>query len=297
METHGAGSEQIQEELNGKRRAEEEAKATNYAGSDRMVHFLDYHQDHFKQDEKIKTFHTGLTQLDALVEGFQTGEVVVITGPTGNGKTLCADTIGMRLMRHQKQAIAWFSYEVPTLKMIDKYVTAQDKDRLGLFVPYILVAGQFEWIKARCLEAKLKHNISAVIVDHLHFLVDMQTQHNMSLNIGAVMRKFKREIAVDMNLLVFILAHQGQKKEGEPSLENIRDSSFIAQEADMVFVVYREPDPLPSVLKANADIKGYERSYTEGRAFVKIEKARRSGVYRRKIAYQKQGHWLEEAFL
>lgn len=272
-----------------------EARAATYDGPDRMVHYLEYWETHKGQNDKVQSYATGLSQLDSLVEGFQTGEVVVITGPTGNGKTLLADTIGQRFMRGEKMPVVWFSYEVPTVKMIEKYVGALDSQAIGLYVPMELKAGEFEWVKKKCLEAKLKHDCRVVIIDHLHFIVDMNTQTNMSLNIGAVMRQIKHDIAKAMNMLVFVLAHQGQAKEGEPSIDNIRDSSFIAQESDMVFVVYRQADPVPSELQGNAKLKGYPHSYQQGYATVKIEKARRSGAYKKRLTYQKQGHWLEEA--
>lgn len=282
------------ETTNGKALAELEAKVVNDNGPDRVVHFLEFWREHQHENEKIKSFMTGLGQLDSMVEGFQTGEVVVITGPTGNGKTLFADSIGQRLMRMQDLKISWLSFEVPTIKMVEKYVQAEDAERLGLYVPMELKAGEFEWVKKKCLEAKLKFGCRAVIIDHLHFIVDMNTQQNMSLNIGAVMRQIKHDIAKAMNLLVFVLAHQGQAKDGEPSIDNIRDSSFIGQESDMVFVVYRTNDPVPPELQNNAKIKGYAHSFEQGYATVKIEKARRSGVYKKRLSYQKQSHWLEE---
>lgn len=89
-------------------------------------------------------------------------------------------------------------------------------------------AGNFEWLKLKCLEAKMKYNCQVIFIDHLHFLVDMETKLNMSLNIGAVMRQIKHDIAKEMGLMVFLIAHQGQPgSDAEPSLGNIRDSSFI----------------------------------------------------------------------
>lgn len=225
--------------------------------------------------------------------GFETGELNVVSGPTGNGKTLFADSIGMRLMQNGMN-IAWFSYEVPTEKMIEKYVSNPEYKDLGLYVPMELKTGNIEWLKKKCKEAQLKYSCQAVFIDHLHFLVDMGTKQNMSLNIGGVMRQIKHEIAKGLNMIVFIICHQGQPKEDEPSLENIRDSSFIGQEADNVFIVYRVPDPLPFELEKNSQIKGYPRTYSNGQAIVKIEKARRSGTYRKKISFEKRGHWLEE---
>lgn len=281
--------------ITGQELAKLEAEVVAEMGPERMAHFMEYWEEKNETNKKVQSYATGLGQLDELTQNFQTGEVIVITGPTGNGKTLFADSIGQRLMRTAKIKIAWFSYEVPTISMIEKYAVAEDRDELGMYVPMELKAGQFDWVKKKCLEAKLKFGCRAVFIDHLHFIVDMNTQQNMSLNIGAVMRQIKHDIAKPMNMIVFVLAHQGQAKDGEPSIDNIRDSSFIAQEADMVFVVYRTADPVPMELQKNAKIKGWNGlTYDGGFATVKIEKARRSGVYKKRLTYQKQAHWLEE---
>lgn len=264
------------------------------SGPDRIAHFLEFQKEKVNHATSVQRFTTGLLQLDGLIGGFETGELNVISGPTGNGKTLLADSIGQRLMRNEGMNIAWFSYEVPTEKMIQKYVKADDNESLGLYVPMELKAGNIEWLKRKCLEAQLKHNCRAVFIDHLHFLVDMSTKQNMSLNIGGVMRQMKHEIAKGLNMMVFVICHQGQPKDEEPSIDNIRDSSFIGQESDNVFIVYRSPDPLPEELKNNGKIRDYQRSYEMGLATVKIEKARREGTYRKKLAYQKNGFWLEE---
>lgn len=263
-------------------------------GTDRLVHFLDYLKLQEGRKLTSQKYLTGLSLLDASVDGFSSGELIVVTGPTGNGKTLFADSIGQRLMRHAQVNVAWFSFEVPAAQMLEKYQAAEDHKSLGLYVPIELKVGDFKWLKNKCLEARVRHGCHVIIIDHLHFLVDMDTNQNMSLNIGAVMRRIKQEIAIAMNLVVFIIAHQGQKKEGEPSIDNIRDSSFIGQEADMVFVVFRTADPVPPELEQNAKIKGYPVTFDDGFCIVKVEKSRRTGVFKKRLKYQKQGDWLEE---
>lgn len=261
--------------------------------ADRMVHYLEY-LDHHKSTSELKRFSTDLYQLDSLLDGFHAGEMIVITGPTGSGKTLLADSIGQRFMRIEKIKIAWLSFEVPVKQMVKKYQDSEDGSELGLYIPMELISGNFEWLKTKCLEAIVRHGCKAIFIDHLHFLVDMDTKLNMSLNIGAVMRRIKQEICIAMNLVVFVIAHQGQKKEGEPSIDNIRDSSFIAQEADIVLVVYRTADPVPRELEMNAKIKGYPQTFDQGYCAVKIEKARRTGVYKKRLKYQKKDFFLEE---
>jgi len=62
---------------------------------------------------------------------------------------------------------------------------------------------------------------------------------NMSLQIGSVMRTLKR-IALKYNIIIFIVAHMKHVKlVSEPDMEDLRDSSFIGQEADIVLMMWR----------------------------------------------------------
>jgi replicative DNA helicase len=261
-----------------------EEKASAYDGKDKIVHFSDYLESQ-KDGRPIKKFFSQMPQFDYFTDGFETGELVVISGHTGNGKTLLAETISKHFM-DQGIKVAWFSYEVPTPKLLEKY---SQQIELGLYVPMQLESGNFDWIKFKALEAKTKFDCRMIVIDHLHFLVEMNPRNNMSLNIGAVMRQLKQSIAVNMNLVVLLISHQGQPdSEKEPGIEGIRDSSFIAQESDLVFIVYRQVD-------SNWDSKsGMEKTYEEGRAVIKVEKARRAGTFRKRIDFIKDGHWLRE---
>lgn len=267
----------------GEERAKRESRLVGYEGTDRVVQFLAYLREKGEIDTKIKRFETGFIQLDGLTEGFETGEMIVITGPTGNGKTLLAESIGKNLMQQGANAL-WFSYEVATASLLKKY---QVMDTFGLYVPMQLKAGDFTWLVDRCLEAKLKYDCRIVFIDHLHYLVDMSTKLNMSLNIGGVLRQLKNIVAVGMNMVVVLICHQEKsEKDTEASLDRSRDSSFIGQECDIGLVVFRSPDPSP--------VKGMPSSYEQGWATVKVDKARRAGTFRKKLSYIKKGPWLEE---
>lgn len=274
--------ESSQEEITQIARLEE--KALNYEGKDKIVHFSEYLKSR-KDQPPVMKFYSQMPQFDSYTDGFELGELIVITGATGNGKTLLAESISKNLL-DQGVKVAWFSYEVPTSKLLEKY---SSQIELGLYVPMQLESGNFEWIKSKALEAKTKFECKVIVIDHLHFLVEMNTRQNMSLNIGAVMRQLKQSVAIGLNMVVVLICHQGQPEpEKEPGLEKIRDSSFIAQESDMVLVVFRQVD-------SNYDSKtGMEKTYEEGRAIIKVEKARRKGTFRKRIDFVKDGLWLRE---
>lgn len=277
-----------------------------YAGPDRVVHYTEYLAEKAGRAKSSFNFKSGFESFDASC-GLETGEVVVVTGNTKNGKTLFAESWLHQMARNNAAAIsAIFSFEVQTEKLLQKYVPSGD---VGVYVPLELKSMDFDWLRKRCAEAKYKYNCRIVLIDHLHFLVDMETKQNMSLNIGAFMRRLKKEIALDLDLGVILIAHQGQPKEGrEASLSNIRDSSFVSQEADAVVVVSRRENlselDIAEIASRDGDWKAeqlkapptgaYDDKYSAGLAVVKVEVHRRTGVFGWKKLFQKRGEWMVE---
>ena len=278
-----------------------------YKGADRVVHFTDFLLD--KANSKSnKRFVSGFSSLENKIQGIEAGEVVVITGHTKAGKTLFAESWihGMTKRDPEARAVI-FSFEVQTEKLLIKY--QKSGLDLPIYVPLRLETMSFDWLYSRCLEAKLKFNCRIILIDHLHFLVDMNTKQNMSLNIGAFMRRLKKDIALDLDLAVILIAHQGQPKDKqEASLANMRDSSFIGQESDSTIVVTRRKN------MDNIEIQDYsinypdvnelllfppagssdDDQYSANLAIVKVEVHRRTGVYDWKKLFKKSGDFMEE---
>jgi replicative DNA helicase len=253
-----------------------------YNGEDRVVSSMEYLTLN-KPNANKPTFESGIPELDQSVKGFQPGELIVISGPTAMGKTLLADTM-IRRMRKDSHFSLLFTFEVTA----ETIALDHNSPESVLFLPLQHVAMDLEWIRWRCLEAKMKYNCEAVFIDHLHYLIDMGSQYNMSLEIGRVMRFLKKEIALAMNLAVFIVCHVGKLNfDIEPSIYHIRDSSLIAQESDTVLMVWRRKDK--DFTGASTD------SLMQGLATIKIEKSRRAGTMGKKILIRKEGHILVQS--
>lgn len=274
-----------------------------YTGDDRVVHASEYPVPHLGN---TPTFKSSFTSFEEKIGGLQLGEVAVVTGHTKNGKTLFAESWLKSMMLSSDLAKATiFSFEVQTHKIIQKYL----KDDLPVYVPLQLKTVDFEWLRERCQEGRDKYGCHIVLIDHLHFLVDMSISQNMSLNIGAFMRRLKQEIAISLNLAVILIAHQGQAPKGQAaSLHSIRDSSFIAQEADSIITVSRRENYNAAELKEFESKYGegrsmilrslcenqYEDNFSAGLAIVGIERTRRTGVYEYKKLFRKNGDFMEE---
>jgi len=112
------------------------------------------------------------------------------------------------------------------------------------------------------------NNVKAVFIDHLHFLVDLARIGNSSLEIGSIVRNIKK-VALRQDVVVFLIAHTKKIKSGfeELSLGDVRDSSFIEQEADTVLYIWRKE----------------ENEVDVNRSILKIAKNRKLGTKDKKI--------------
>lgn len=224
---------------------------------------------------KVKNFRTGIAGLDALVDGVQTGELIAIGGPRKHGKTLLAQTVTANLHSQGVECL-WMSFEVPTVQFLKQMPAG-----VNFFMPDTLKSADMEWLEHRIIEGKLKYETRAVFIDNLHFLVDLTTRGNISLDIGIIIRALKR-MAIEHSLIIVILCHSRKpdidKKTGavaEVTDWDLRDSSFIPQESDTTWMVQRTPDD---------------------KNMVKVCCHRRTGKLNQKFMMHKPGLLLEEYF-
>lgn len=289
-----------------KEKPEKEAPVKEVSIQAEVKHFADYLKD-LEEEPEGRLFTSNFSSFDEQIEGIETGEVVVVSGHTKNGKTLFAESWIRSMMEKSPLCKAlFFSFEVKTKKLLLKYT---DNLNLPLYVPSTLKTMDFDWLFNHCKDAKENHGCSIVLIDHLHFMIDMNTKQNMSLNIGGFMRRLKQDIAIGLDMAVILIAHQGQAQKGnEASVNSIRDSSFVAQEADSIIMVNRRKN-LDEVELHDIESKYgiFKRQKVEQRdeafdddeysmklAVVSIERARRSGVFEYKKLFKKVGDFLEE---
>lgn len=257
-----------------------------YDGPDRVVTSTEYWELKKNESSTVHRYNTGLPGLDTAIEGFEDGELIVVSGPTAMGKTTLCRTIMKNLYKESHQSLI-FSFENHPRKIVEDAIKSNEV----IFIPFENKPRDLLWLRDRCVEARLKFpfGFKAVFIDHLHYIFDMANRGNISLELGQTMRFLKQQIAIALDVPVFIVAHVGKIKFGEElSLAHIRDSSLVAQEADTVLMVCRRND----VDESGEPMK--IQSLAQNLAYVKVEKSRRAGTMGAKINLVKIGNSLEE---
>ena len=258
-----------------KSKSTENSKKTleSYEGPDRIVTSFELKATLEKKKDSFINVRSMITSLDAATNGFQAGELIGISGPTKNGKTLLAQSLTINFAKQQSFSL-WFSFEVPARQFLSQF-----RELPLIYLPTKLKSHAMTWIEERIQESFLKYHTRIIFIDHLHYLVDLARLKNPSIEIGQVIRRLKT-LAVNEGFIIFLLCHTTKgKSDADLSYENIRDSSFVSQESDSVFMIKRTP----------ADGGNTAR--------LRVEFHRRTGVMEKVIDLVKVNGYLQERLL
>lgn len=243
-------------------------KLLDYSGEDRMVSSHELAEK--LGDKGPDVIRTGVDTLDRLLEGVEPGELVIVTGPSGEGKT----TLLMSVTQNLKFPSAWFTLEVTPRQFIKKM---KARGNLPLFyLPNEVTEQHVKWILERIVESVVKYNTRIIFIDHIHSIMSLEHfSGNASLEIGDVVQKIKN-LAVQYNLVVFLIAHckdNSMQPTAEIRKEDIRDSGMIVRICDTAIGVWRvKNDDELATKRRPTDL-----DESDNKAKVRVLKNRRTG--------------------
>ena len=222
--------QQLQTQIN--QQFQQLQKIRNYSGKDEIVPLASLSFDQ-KYSVQLKS---GLPTLDFLLNGFTGGELIVISGPTKNGKSSLAATLTSNFAEKQINSL-WFSFEMPYRQLVNFFGIKVPE---LVFVPAQLTNSTLLWIKSKILEAILKFDIKAVFIDHLGFVRDLVQKQDRRIEIDTIVREIKT-MAIELDIVIFVLHHIRKTDVGAiPTLEDLKESSGLAQDSDKVLMIWRD---------------------------------------------------------
>lgn len=212
----------------------------DYRGDDEVISFETIAEGlrNEKPEEKIMS---GWKGLDDILKGFRVEQLVVISALTKSGKTSFLMDLTTRLNDYSP---LWFPFEESAKDLIRKFIE-RDEPIPYAFSPAMfklnphLTGGIIEWIECRILESIAKYGTKVIFIDQLDFLIPYNADSRAD-RIGQVMRELK-SIAKKWGVLIFLICHLIKTKmDTQPTLEDLKGSSSIGQEADTVILLWRE---------------------------------------------------------
>ena len=210
-----------------------------------------FHASEVAEMQKIdtdKTYSTGMAPFDeALLGGFTLGEVIVVAGQSGHGKTTLIQDWSVTLASggvegKEKLPTLWFSYEVLPKPLWQKFQTMGADINTPIYMPRFNETGEIDWVTDVIEKAIIKWGIKVVSIDHLGFLRAPKGNYSNAADAITNTVRALKKLAVKHGLVILLPVHVRKTNSKTPDLNDIRDSLGIAQEADTVFFIGREKD-------------------------------------------------------
>ena len=226
---------------------------------------------------EISGYSTGFIDLDKLINGLSPGDLYVIAGRPGMGKTTLVLNIAANLANVSKgQASAFFSLEMPKVQLSARLIASDGRvplsevrsgnfsgenwnnfldaaDRISKIPLYLdaqpaLKLSELK-AKTRRIKSELKRRglrLSVVAIDYLQIMgTDTRYKGNREQEISELSRGLK-QFAKEQEVPVIALSQLNRSvetrngKDKRPNLSDTRDSGAIEQDSDLVGFVYRD---------------------------------------------------------
>ena len=210
---------------------------------------------------------SGLLDLDDITSGFQDGDLIIIAGRPGMGKTALALSMIRNAALEADVGVGMFSLEMANHQLamrllcaearVDSHFVRTGKLPAKLWKNLGLSAGDLEKapiylddspalsvleLRAKARRLKAEHNIGMIVVDYLQLMQGPRGVESRQQEISVISRSLKalaKELSIPVVALSQLSRAVEQRVDHKPQLSDLRESGAIEQDADVVIFLYR----------------------------------------------------------
>ena len=211
-----------------------------------MLDHIEEAEDRYKNRDQVQGLHSGFPSIDRLTMGLVEGELIIVAGPTSKGKTLLSMHIANNVAK-KGHRVLFVTLEMTKAELTSRYMYvnggANTNDFMTVAANTVFQENdELDWkdIDGLIQNAKQQLDVDLVIIDHLHYFA--RDLKNAAEELGQITMRFKKN-AIRHKLPIILISHiKKLGKDEDLSLEALRGSSLIGQDADIVLMVNRDPE-------------------------------------------------------
>ncbi len=217
---------------------------------------------------KINGLDTGFDMLNLSTGGFHGGELILIAGRPGMGKSSFAVNIAEHAAFRNNETVAIFNLEMPKTQIVNRIMCSQamvdskkvrsgdiDQEewlRLGRTMNNFYQAPLYiddsstisiSEIRAKCRRLKQTKNLKLIVIDYLQLMQSSKRTESRQQEISDISRSLKilsKELDVPVVALSQLSRNVENRSDKRPMLADLRESGAIEQDADIVMFLYRD---------------------------------------------------------
>ena len=215
----------------------------------------------YEQGDDVKGYATRLEPLDTLLGGWRDGEVTVLAGEPGAGKSTLAGFLSL-LQGSGGRGVLHMTFEVRPGAMVRKWVQmlggcpVEDMERnvyvasrrklarMPLMLPAVQGRVSVEEVVRVVSDAVARHGVGLVVVDHLGFVDEGVLPKNLIRGSKSIMAL--KKLSLEFGIHVLVLCHLRKRQSGDVAgkfgLSDVLGAGEITQLADNVMFVRRPTD-------------------------------------------------------
>jgi replicative DNA helicase len=220
--------------------------------------------------KRIAGLPTGFTTVDRMTAGMHPGDLIIIAGRPGMGKTSFALNVGVNACHHQRCAVVVFSLEMPKDQLVKRMLCSEarvDASRMrtgqlsrddwpllaqaaGMLSDLPVFIDDTPGLTLMELRSKARriareHKLGLVIIDYLQLMRSGTKNDSREQEISEISRSLKG-LAKELGIPIIALSQLNRgvesrgNKDKRPQLSDLRESGAIEQDADTIWFVYRD---------------------------------------------------------
>jgi replicative DNA helicase len=252
--------------------------ASDVQSDDQIVPFQVLVNDYFSQVENLMDnpkayvgLATEFRELDELLEGLQKGDLYLVAGRPGMGKSGLLLSIALNILRcDPRKRIGYFSLEMPANQLVQRAASIEAGINLqtlrggklgdgewsrfveaaGCISKYPLFIDDRARLTPRQLRAKVRKlmmgygRLDLVIVDYVQLMVGGGFKPNERVQEVGYISSNLKSIAKEFDVPVLSAAQLNRgvesRKDKRPMLSDLRESGSLEADADVVIFLYRD---------------------------------------------------------
>ena len=216
---------------------------------------------------KMRGIPTGYKDFDAITNGLQKSDLILLAARPGVGKTSFAMNIAVNAAVNDGKKVAIFDIEMSKEQLMQRALSSLAKVNLGhvlkgdmdseewkriwtaekklaqssIYVDDSSMVTPFEII-SKCRKLKMTDGLDLIVIDYLQLMtMGKNTRDSRNQEVSDITRTLKIA-AKELNVPIILLSQLSRaveiREDHRPVLSDLRDSGSIEQDADIVLFLY-----------------------------------------------------------